>query len=147
MAYWRLAYHFIWTTKNRAPLITSELEPHIYRWLHNEAKKMYCPFFYIGGVADHVHVVTAFRPSVSPSDFMKQLKGSSSRFVTLKFKHTFEWQEGYGVFSVSESDIDRVKAYVLHQKQHHAEQSIVANWEENHEWNLGPESLADANDG
>ncbi|MFN8487755.1 MAG: IS200/IS605 family transposase [Caldilineaceae bacterium] len=143
MAYWRLYYHFVWTTKERAPLITGTLEPHLYRWLYNEAKKLYCPFFYIGGIIDHVHVLTAVRPSVSPSDFMKQLKGSSSRFISLKFKRPFEWQEGYGVFSVAEHDIDRVKAYVLNQKQHHANQLLVASWEESHEWNLGPEPLAD----
>ena len=140
MAYWRLFYHFVWTTKNRTPLITPELEPHLYRWLHKEAKELYCPFFYIDGVADHIHVLTAVRPSLSPADFMKQLKGSSSRFVGLKFPRAFEWQVGYGVLSVSEQQIDPVKAYVLNQKTHHAQQSTLAEWEETHEWNWGPES-------
>lgn len=138
MAYWRLFYHFVWTTKNREPLITPELEPHIYRWLYNEANKMYCPFFYVGGMPEHVHVLTAVRPSVSPADFMKQLKGSSSRFITQEFKIPFYWQEGYGVFSVSESGIDRVKAYVLNQKNHHARHTVITEWEESHDWNLGP---------
>ena len=138
MAYWRLFYHFVWTTKNREPLITPQLEPHIYRWLYNEANKMYCPFFYIGGMPEHVHVLTAVRPSVSPADFMKQLKGSSSRFVSQEFEIPFYWQKGYGVFSVSERAIDRVKAYVLNQKTHHARQTLIADWEETHDWNLGP---------
>jgi len=138
MAYWRLFYHFVWTTKNREPLITPELEAPIYRWLYHEAKELYCPFFYVGGVADHIHVLAAVRPSVSPADFMKQLKGSCSRFVTQEFRVPFYWQEGYGVFSVSEGAVDDVKAYVLQQKIHHARQTLISSWEETHEWNLGP---------
>jgi putative transposase len=91
MAYWRLYYHFVWTTKERAPWISASIEAPLYRFLYDQAKTFYCPFFYIGGIADHVHILTAVRPSVSPADFMKQLKGSSSRFVTQEFGGAFEW--------------------------------------------------------
>jgi len=141
MAYWRLYYHFVWTTKYREPLITPDLEPPIYRWLYNEAKKLYCPFFYIGGISDHLHILTAVRPSIAPSEVMHQLKGSSSRFISQEFRIPFDWQEGYGVFSVSASLLDTIKAYVLHQKLHHAAQTLVADWEETHEWNLAPDEI------
>jgi putative transposase len=140
MAYWRLFYHFVWTTQDRQPLITPDIEPNLYRWLYNEAKKMYCPFFYTGGDVEHVHVLTAVRPSISPADFMHQLKGSSSRFISLESKRPFVWQKGYGVFSVHEAGIDAVKAYVLNQKEHHARNHLIAQWEETHDWNIGPES-------
>lgn len=146
MAYWRLCYHFVWTTKNRESLITPQLEGPIYRWLHNEAKKLYCPYCYIGGIDDHVHLLAAVRPSIAPAEFMHQLKGSSSRFVTLEFGIPFSWQEGYGVFSVSESVVDTVKGYILRQKEHHAAQSIIDTWEETHEWNLGPAAIDDDTD-
>jgi REP element-mobilizing transposase RayT len=139
MAYWRLFYHFVWTTQDRQPWITPDIEPHLYRWLYNEAKKMYCPFFYIGGDPVHVHVLTALRPSVAPADFMHQLKGSSSRFISLEFKRPFVWQKGYGVLSVNEDGIDTVKAYVLGQKEHHTRNNLIAHWEETHDWNLGPQ--------
>jgi len=138
MAYWRLYYHFIWTTKDRQPWIAPDMEANLYRWLHNEANKLYCPFFYIGGTADHVHVLTAVRPSVSPADFVKQLKGSSSRFISQEFKRRFVWQKGYGVFSLSEHAIEPVKAYVLNQKAHHAKGTMRLEWEETHDWNMGP---------
>ena len=141
MAYWRLFYHFVWTTKNREPLITPAIEPGLFRFLAAQARDMYCPFFVIGGVEDHVHVLTAVRPAVSPSEFMKQLKGSSSRFVTLEFKRPFEWQEGFGVFSVSESDMPRVKAYVERQKEHHAGRHLVEAWEQADHLNLGPDTV------
>ena len=145
MAYWRLFYHFVWTTKNREPLLTADIETNVYRFLHAEAKAMYVPLFVIGGIADHVHVLAAVRPAVSPADFMKQLKGSSSRFVTVAFKRPFEWQDGYGVWSVSETAVPRVIDYITHQKEHHANQTVVDEWEETHHWNFGPdETLADA---
>ena len=142
MAYWRLFYHFVWTTKNCEPLITQDIERNIYRFLHAEANKMYAPLFIIGGTREHVHVLAAVRHAVSPAQFMKQLKGSSSRFISLEFKRPFEWQEGYGVFSVSENNVPGVIAYIEHQKQHHAEGTLVDEWEQTHDWNVGPE-LAD----
>ena len=71
---------------------------------------------------------------------MHQLKGSSSRFVTLEFKRPFEWQEGYGVFSVSEDDVPDVIRYIENQKQHHAQDTIIAAGEQTHHWNIGPHS-------
>ena len=138
MAHWRLFYHFVWTTKNREPLLTPHIATNVYRFLHAESKKMYVPLFVIGGVPDHVHVLAAVRPAVSPSAFMKQLKGSSSRFISVAFKRPFEWQEGYGVYSVSEQDVPRVIAYVKNQKKHHAENTSSEEWEQTHHWNMGP---------
>ncbi|MEZ4622721.1 MAG: hypothetical protein R2867_45485 [Caldilineaceae bacterium] len=77
---------------------------------------------------------------------MHQLKGSSSRFVSQEFGIPFDWQKGYGVFGVSDRLIDTVKAYVLRQKQHHARQTIIGAWEETHDWNLGPEEIAQTDD-
>jgi len=79
MAYWRLFYHFVWTTRNREPLLTPDIVPNVYRFLHAEALKMYVPLFVIGGIEEHVHVLGAVRPAVSPADFMKQLKGRHER--------------------------------------------------------------------
>jgi putative transposase len=141
MAYWRLFYHFVWTTKNREPLLTPDIETNVYRFLHAEANKNYVPLFVIGGIEDHVHVLAAVRPAVSPAEFMHQLKGSSSRFVTLAFKRPFEWQDGYGVFSVSEDSVPDVIRYIKNQKQHHTQGTIVAAWEQMDRGNVGPEKV------
>jgi putative transposase len=139
MAHWRLFYHLIWTTKNRESLLTVDIEQNVYRFLHAEASKMYVPFFVVGGTEDHVHVLAAVRPAISPAEFVKQLKGSSSRLIGLEFKRPFQWQQGYGVFSVSEQDVPRVAAYVRGQKKHHAEGTVMDEWEETSNWNLGPQ--------
>jgi putative transposase len=139
MAYWRLFYHFIWTTKNREPLLVPAIELNVYRFLHAQANEMYVPLFVIGGVMDHLHVLAAVRPAVSPAQFMHQLKGSSSRFATQEFKIPFEWQEGYGVLSVSEQNVPAVVEYIKRQKEHHAAGTTIDAWEQTHHWNLGPE--------
>jgi len=138
MAYWRLFYHFVWATKNREPLLMPDIEPNVYRFLHAEAKKLYAPLFVIGGIEDHLHLLAAVRPALSPAEFMHQLKGSSSRFITLEFKRPFEWQDGYGVFSVSEKDVPEVISYIKNQRQHHANGTAVEAWEQTHHWNIGP---------
>ena len=138
MPYWRLFYHFVWTTKNREPLLVSDVEPHVYRCLRADAKEMYAPLCVVGGIEDHVHVLAAFRPAMSPAGFVQQLKGSSSHLVTHVLKRPFEWQEGYGVFSVSESNVERVIEYIRNQKQHHAKNTLIEEWEQVHHWNIGP---------
>ncbi len=129
MAYWRLFYHFIWATKNRASLLTPELEPHVQRYSMSKANDLGAMMFAINGVEDHLHIVAALPPRISPADFAKRLKGSSSRFVSKAFDVPFAWQEGYGVFSVSESDLQKVVSYVNDQKEHHRQQTLVAAWE------------------
>ncbi len=139
MPYWRLFYHFVWTTKNREPIITADIEVSVYQCLRADANRMYAPFIVVGGIEDHVHVVSAIRPAVSPAEFVKQLKGSSSHFVTHQLKRAFEWQVGYGVFSVSEHELPSVINYVKHQKQHHADSNLIDVWEREHHWNIGPD--------
>lgn len=69
------------------------------------------------------------RPSIAPSEFTKQLKGSSSHFVTKELERAFEWQEDYGVLSVSEKDVTWVIKYIKNQKQHHAERTLILDFE------------------
>lgn len=133
MAFWRLFYHFIWTTKKREPLLTPDIELRIHGYLRNEAEKLQCPLFYINGAADHMHVLASVRPSIAPSEFIKQLKGSSSRFVTKELGRAFEWQEDYGVLSISEADVPRVIEYVKNQKRHHAERTLILEFEKSPE--------------
>ena len=129
MTYWRLFYHFVWTTKNRDPILLAETETLVHRCLYAEAKKLFSPLCIVGGIQDHIHVLIALRPAVSPANGVKQLKGSSSHLVTQTLKSPFEWQEGYGVFSVSEKDLKSVIHYIHNQKEHHAQNTIVQEWE------------------
>lgn len=134
MAYWRLFYHFVWTTKNREPWLTPDLELRVHGRMRADADKLAAPLFFVNGTTDHIHVLASVRPALSPADFVKQLKGASSRFVTTEFKRAFEWQEGYGVLSVSESNVQTVLQYIKNQKQHHAENKLWQEFEETNDW-------------
>ena len=129
MAYWRLYYHFVWATKGRQPFITAEVEDVLYRSLYSQGKKFHPPLMVVGGTTDHVHVLVALPPTVSPAAFAKQLKGASSWLMAQKLDLPFQWQSGYSVFSVSRQDVARVMQYVQQQKEHHAKGTLIQEWE------------------
>ena len=86
--------------------------------LINEAK---CKTITVNGVQDHVHCFAGLRPVVSVSDLMKSVKALSSKYINdhSLTPQRFEWQEGYGVFSYSQKDVDSVYKYIQHQEEHH----------------------------
>ncbi len=135
MAYWRLFYHLVWTTKYREPVLTPDLDFRVHQFMVNDAeKKLYAPLCFVNRTADHIHALVSVRPAVSPADVAKQLKGASSRWFSLEFKRAFEWQEGYGVLSVSEENVQRVINYIKNQKKHHAEKTRVTELEVTQDW-------------
>jgi putative transposase len=130
MPYWRLYYHFVWTTKNRLPLITPEVEKELFGYLIGKAHKLKSIVHAVGGVEDHVHLAASVPPSVALSDFVARLKGSSSHHLNEILKDAFAWQRGYGVVSFGEKQLPWVVGYVKTQKQHHVERTAVAKLEE-----------------
>lgn len=84
-------------------------------------KGMGCACISVGGVFDHVHIAIQFPRTATIANVVSELKTSSTKY--LKFQHkveNFAWQSGYGVFSVSESDVPALKTYIRNQKEHHA---------------------------
>jgi REP element-mobilizing transposase RayT len=83
---------------------------------------MGCTVIAINGMPDHVHVLLRVPARHSPASVANQLKGASSRLVARNFTgcEHFAWQEGYGVFSLSRNELDRVTGYIRRQKEHHA---------------------------
>jgi putative transposase len=136
MPYWRLFYHFVWTTKNREPLLTPDIDFRVHQYSRDEADKHFqAPLCFANGMPDHVHVLASVRPAISPADFVKQLKGASSRWFSLEFDRAFEWQEGYGVLSVSEKETQSVINYIKNQKARHANKTRLEAFEETQDWN------------
>ena len=73
----------------------------------------------INGVSDHVHLLVKLRPTISVSDFLSKLKSNSSGWAKRQTKGRFAWQERYGAFTVSESQVDNVRLYIRNQEKHH----------------------------
>jgi putative transposase len=135
MPYWRLHYHGIWSCKNRAPLITPELEPELYKYLRGKGLELGAIMHEVGGIEDHTHVVFSLPPKFAIAEFIGKLKGASSHWVTHVLKHPgeFDWQRGYGVLSFGDKNLPAVIAYAQNQKEHHRQQTIneaMEKWSE-----------------
>ena len=116
----RLLVHLIFSTKARAPALADEaLRQDLHAYLAATARELGCPAIRVGGVADHVHVVCCLARFLSVATLVAKLKVSSSQMLRARAEPPFQWQQGYGAFSVSESALANVIEYVAHQDLHH----------------------------
>lgn len=140
MPYWRNYYHLVWPTKHRAPLIQPEIENWLYRYLISKGAELGCYTYAVGGIEDHVHVVSAIPPKHSVAYIVKTLKGSSSHYINHVIcpENTFAWQRGYGCQTMGESYRLNAIRYVQQQKRLHAQQGIKPWLERMEEQDEGP---------
>lgn len=125
MPYWRLYYHFVWATKERRPLITPEIEDQVYKVIAHKCSQLGGWAYAVNGMPDHIHVIAAVPPRMSPAEIARNLKGASGHFVQNEIDIPFRWQRGYGVFSLSQRGLDTAAAYVRNQKEHHRSGSLI----------------------
>jgi putative transposase len=128
--------HFIFSTAQRRPLIKPEFRDDLFAYLGGIVREMHGTALTINGEPDHVHMLTRVRPAHSAAEIMRVLKTNSSRWVREKHCPHFAWQTGYGVFSVSESNVVAVTEYIAGQHEHHKRHSFqeefVALLKKNH---------------
>ncbi|OWY64360.1 transposase [cyanobacterium TDX16] len=127
----QLYVHCVWATWDRLPLITLDIQKLVYATIIRECEQLKCTVIAVGGIEDHIYLLTGFLPSINISDLIKQIKGSSSHFITHEIKpgEFFKWQGSYGAFTVSRNDIDSVANYIRNQTEHHLQKSIIPSWE------------------
>lgn len=118
--------HLIFSTKNRLPFITEEIENELYSYLAGICKTLECNPVKVGGYKDHVHILCVLSKNITLAKFMEELKSSSSVWVKKQDKglKDFYWQDGYGAFSVSPKNIDNVISYIDTQKEHHKKKTF-----------------------
>ncbi len=114
-----LLTHIVFSTKERLPLITNEIKVELFAYIGGLVKELKGKPVIINGMNDHVHLLVSLPPNVRVSDAMRFVKANSSKWVTQKFGRPFEWQKGYGSFSVSRSNVDSAVKYIQNQEQHH----------------------------
>src|SRR2546425_380086 len=124
MSYTNLIYHIVCATKERAPLITEALRPRLHRYLGGTVRKLGGIGLEVKRTSDHVHVVAKLPPTISVAEFLSKLKSGSSGWAKRQTKGRFAWQVRYAAFTVSESQLDRVRQYVRDQKKHHRRKSL-----------------------
>jgi putative transposase len=118
--------HFVWSTWDRRPFVTPEIEGEVHRLIGAACVQEGCGPVAIGGTADHVHVLARVRPTVSVARLAGVLKGASSSAINgqLAPGASFRWQGGYSAFSVRFDDFEAVAAYIRNQKAHHAVRTL-----------------------
>lgn len=129
-AYTQNFYHAVFSTKNRAGLITSELETRLYPFIGGIVRDLGCTLLAVNGVPDHVHLLVRYRANLSHSELLQRIKGRSSKWINETFPQLrhFAWQEGYGGFTVSKSVVPEVEACIARQKEHHRRQDFKSEF-------------------
>ncbi|GBF78828.1 IS200/IS605 family transposase [Aphanothece sacrum] len=127
----QLYIHCVWGTWDRLPLITPDIKEIIYAAIIRQCRHLNCTVIAIGGVADHIHLLTSFAPTLTISKLIGEAKGSSSHLITHEIKPNefFKWQGGYGVFTVSHRNLEDVANYIKNQPQHHQQKQLISDWE------------------
>ena len=111
--------HAIWSAKERQQLIVPTIETKVYDFMRVQLTEIGCPTRIINGMADHIHSLFLLNPQKSISEVIKQVKGSSSHYMNEQnlITEKFSWQAGYAAYSVSESVLEKVFAYIQNQKK------------------------------
>jgi putative transposase len=122
----KIYLHIVFGTKHCQNLIRPEIEKELYKYMAGILKNLDCRAIAIGGIANHVHILNMMSRTISISDMMCILKKDSSKWIKSKgdvYKN-FHWQDGYGVFSVNQYGVERVKSYIENQHSHHRKKSF-----------------------
>jgi putative transposase len=120
-----LLYHLVFSTKGRTPLIKREIQDDLYEYIGGIIRGEGGVLVEIGGISDHVHILSKFKPVKSVSEMLNRIKAKSSKWLNEDKMRggKFDWQDGYAAFSVSESQAPQLRAYIQNQEQHHRRQS------------------------
>ena len=122
----RLLVHVVFSTKERRNLIVPAIEPDLHAYLGGICRNCESPALAIGGTENHVHLLISLSKNIALSDFMMTLKKDSSRWIKTRGNTLvdFHWQDGYGAFSIGESQVGAVTEYIRGQKERHKTMSF-----------------------
>ncbi|RKR08741.1 REP element-mobilizing transposase RayT [Flavobacterium sp. 90] len=124
--YTQIHIHFVFAVKFRQAIIHNDWKEELYKYITGIIKNNNHKLLAINGVSDHIHVLIGIRPAQSISDLMKNIKQDSSKWINTSklLKSHFEWQEGYGAFSYSKSQLNAVGNYIQNQEAHHKKKTF-----------------------
>ncbi len=118
--------HIVFAVKGRDNLLQKDWREEVFKYISGIIREKGHKPIIINGYNDHVHCFIGLTPSIAISDLVRDIKNNSSKFINEKryLKSKFQWQEGYGAFSYSQSQIKRVYDYILNQENHHQRKSF-----------------------
>ena len=116
----KILIHVTFSTKHRRSLLTPRIEPDLYAYVGGICRSMDSKLIAMNGPADHVHLLVDLSKCVTLADLLLNIKRDSSRWMHNDGgMRDFAWQTGYFGFSIGESTVDAVRAYIANQKEHH----------------------------
>jgi REP element-mobilizing transposase RayT len=118
--------HLVFAVKNRISLVQPDWKDELYKYITGIIQNNSHKLIAINGMPNHLHISIGYKPHQLIPDLLQDIKGYSSKWINRKkfIKGKFNWQEGYGAFSFSHSQIDRVVKYINNQEQHHKKQTF-----------------------
>lgn len=119
--------HLVFSTKNRLPLLDApEFRTEMHAYLAGTCRNQESPSLIVGGVEDHVHILCNLGRQRTVADLVRELKRDSSKWIKNRGSRysEFHWQSGYGVFSVSPSHVGSLQRYIMHQEEHHRQETF-----------------------
>ncbi len=125
-----LLYHIVFSTKHRAPLLTAEIRPRLFAYMCGVVEKHQGKALIVNGIEDHVHLLCQLRSTPDLASVVHAIKGGSSAWWNESNPGVpVRWQEGYGAFTVSVSQRNRVHAYIRDQEEHHESKTFSQEYE------------------
>jgi REP element-mobilizing transposase RayT len=126
MSFTRLNYHIVFSTKEREPWFDAESMGELASYFGGVIRETGGTLLEANGPADHVHLATILRPTVTVAEMVNKMKSNSSKWFKKRFRReAFAWQEGYAAFTVSYSGTGQVISYIRRQVEHHRKRSFV----------------------
>ncbi len=125
--YTQIIYHIVFSTKHRERVLTQTRRDDLFRYIWGITKNKQGHLYRIGGVEDHVHILTSLHPTVALADFVKAIKVASALWIKEErvFPEFGHWQDGYGAFTHSIHEKDALIDYIKGQVEHHRHESFV----------------------
>ena len=128
----KVILHIIFSTKNREPWLDPAIRPRMHAYLATICRDWVAEALHVGGVADHVHIVTMLPRTLSQAQLIERIKKPSSKWIKvteIRYRGFF-WQRGYAAFSVSPSQLGAVLQYVKRQEEHHRTRTFQEEYRE-----------------
>lgn len=124
--YSQIYIQIVFAVQNRNALIDFSWEDELYKYITGIIQNKNQKLISINGMPDHIHILIGMRPTCNLSDLVREIKKSSNTFINEKqfSKFNFKWQEGFGAFSYSHSQLGNVISYIQNQKKHHQKVSF-----------------------
>jgi len=126
----QILYQLVFSTYKREKTLMSENRRELFQYIWGILKKKECHLYRINGVEDHVHIVTHVHPTIAPANLIKDIKLAASSLIKEKklFKNFPGWQTGYGAFTYTITEKDRLIEYVKNQEEHHRTKSFIEEY-------------------